>query len=109
MQAETLAWKLFQEVLPIDVNMYTVQVSGDAEPNAGQWTLIDRYFDGYRKKGNGTLANQGNTSNGNSTGLDELIKKVVETCNASGVKVIDEVPIHHMQMNRMPVNQTPNY
>ena len=34
-QAETLAWKLFQEVLPHDVNMYTVQVSGDAEPDAG--------------------------------------------------------------------------
>ena len=45
-QAETLAWKLFQEVLPLDVNMYTVQVSGDAEPDAGQWALIDRYFDG---------------------------------------------------------------
>ena len=35
-QAETLAWKLFQEVLPLDVNMYTVQVSGDAEPDVGQ-------------------------------------------------------------------------
>ena len=70
-QAETLAWKVLQEVLPHDVNMYTVQVSGDAEPDAGQWALIDRYFDGYRKQANGTSANQGSSSNGNGTELVE--------------------------------------
>ena len=32
----------------------------------------------------------------------------METCNASTVKVIDEVPIHHTQMNRMPASQAPN-
>ena len=89
--------------------MYTVQVSGDAEPDAGQWALIDRYFDGYRKKANGTSANQGSSNIGNGTELVELITKVVATCNASTVKVLDdEMPIHHTQMNRMPTRQAPN-
>ena len=52
-QAETLAWRLFQEVLPHQVNMYTIEVSGDQEPNGVQWALIDCYFNAYRKQSKG--------------------------------------------------------
>ena len=113
-QAGTLAWKLFQEVFPPQVNMYTVQVIGDLEPNGNQWALIDRYFDGYRKQANGVRTNQGSTTNGNGTELVQLIRKVVATCNASTVKAVDEMSVHRAQLNRMPaarqpINQTWSY
>ena len=107
-QADALAWKLFQEVLPGEVYLFTVRVNGTAEPNAAQWTLIDKYFDNYRKNGNGTLANHGSPNVEISVGLEEIIKRVVETTNTNGVKVGDKVPTHRMQINQLSTGRAPN-
>ena len=109
MRADTFAWKLFQEILPPDVNLFTVQISGDAEPDAAQCALIDCYFESYRKKRNGMAANGGEPSGGKGTELEEMVKRVVEAINTHSVKAVDEVPVQQMQVNRFPVNQPTVY